>query len=437
MKDTVEYDPTANIPGLVRVAIVGAGLHGIAVAHELLRSRIVDSQEMVLVDPHAAPAALWARRVARCGMRHLRSPGSHTLAASLAGIARTEADGSSAWIAPYHRPSIGRFAEHVAASLASVDAATAYRRATVTGISSVPSGDSVALHVRAPAGTRTIEAECVVLALGQPPAYRPPAVERALASAQLGSRVSVLHDESIPFQRPRAGERVLVVGGGIAAVHAALSACAAGARVTIWHDRPLTVHQFDSDPCFIGPLCSETFRRISDPSARRDVIRRARRSGSVPRELYVALSHAQDGGCVWRRRARLDDLEADRETMVARGTLLPGGRVTEARVDRVVAATGFAPGPPGEELLRQLARHRGAPRAPDGYPIPDVNLEWCARVFVTGALAELEIGPPARNIIGAHLALRRIVPAIARLLGRQTKAPKSTRARRPPREPAR
>ena len=43
----------------------------------------------------------------------------------------------------------------------------------------------------------------------------------------------------------------------------------------------------------------------------------------------------------------------------------------------------------------------------------DKNLRWGrnGRIFVSGALAELEIGPSSRNIAGARLAAERIVEA--------------------------
>jgi len=50
-----------------------------------------------------------------------------------------------------------------------------------------------------------------------------------------------------------------------------------------------------------------------------------------------------------------------------------------------------------------------------GFPIVDKNLSWgdSGRIYVSGALAELEIGPSARNIAGARLAAERIVQAAA------------------------
>ena len=51
------------------------------------------------------------------------------------------------------------------------------------------------------------------------------------------------------------------------------------------------------------------------------------------------------------------------------------------------------------------------PCARCGYPIVDPSLRWHPGVYVSGPLAELELGPVARNIAGARRAGDRIVAA--------------------------
>lgn len=41
-------------------------------------------------------------------------------------------------------------------------------------------------------------------------------------------------------------------------------------------------------------------------------------------------------------------------------------------------------------------------------------LRWHPRLFVTGPLAELEIGPASRDIAGARMAARRVIPVAKR-----------------------
>ena len=90
-----------------------------------------------------------------------------------------------------------------------------------------------------------------------------------------------------------------------------------------------------------------------------------------------------------------------------RVSLCVDGRQIEA--DRVLLATGFPSRRPGEGWLDEVIKAHGLPCAECGYPIVDRGLRWHPRVLVMGALAELEIGPVARNLSGAIKAGDRIV----------------------------
>jgi hypothetical protein len=50
----------------------------------------------------------------------------------------------------------------------------------------------------------------------------------------------------------------------------------------------------------------------------------------------------------------------------------------------------------------------GLPLAPCGYPVLDQRLCWAPGLYVSGPLAELEIGPVAQNLLGARLAGERL-----------------------------
>ena len=81
--------------------------------------------------------------------------------------------------------------------------------------------------------------------------------------------------------------------------------------------------------------------------------------------------------------------------------------------DRVLLATGFGAARPGGRLVDELVAAASLPCAPCGYPVVDHGLRWHPRVHVTGPLAELELGPVARNIAGARRAGDRILAATA------------------------
>ena len=75
----------------------------------------------------------------------------------------------------------------------------------------------------------------------------------------------------------------------------------------------------------------------------------------------------------------------------------------------MLLATGFAKPRPGGELVDGLITSASLACAQCGYPIVDESLSWHPRVFVSGPLAELELGPTSRNISGARRAGDRIV----------------------------
>ncbi len=79
--------------------------------------------------------------------------------------------------------------------------------------------------------------------------------------------------------------------------------------------------------------------------------------------------------------------------------------------DEVFLATGFKSGLPGGALIRRDLVEQSGLKISDycGFPIVSFDLKWHPRISVSGALAELELGPSARNIAGARLAAERIV----------------------------
>ncbi len=79
--------------------------------------------------------------------------------------------------------------------------------------------------------------------------------------------------------------------------------------------------------------------------------------------------------------------------------------------EQVVLATGFEPTRPGGAWLDEAIAVNDLPVAACGFPIVDKTLCWTPGLYVSGALAELEIGPIAANIAGARQAARRLASA--------------------------
>lgn len=66
----------------------------------------------------------------------------------------------------------------------------------------------------------------------------------------------------------------------------------------------------------------------------------------------------------------------------------------------------------GKDWLTPVIRSHDLRCAECGYPIVSQSLQWGPDLYVTGALAELEMEPISRNISGARQAAERIVNSL-------------------------
>ena len=82
--------------------------------------------------------------------------------------------------------------------------------------------------------------------------------------------------------------------------------------------------------------------------------------------------------------------------------------------DHILLATGFEKAVLNAPFLQHLVIEYGAPVAQCGLPHTSTDLEWLPGLFVSGALADLELGPFARNIMGGREAAQRIGQAYQR-----------------------
>jgi pyruvate/2-oxoglutarate dehydrogenase complex dihydrolipoamide dehydrogenase (E3) component len=166
-------------------------------------------------------------------------------------------------------------------------------------------------------------------------------------------------------------------------------------------------HPFDFAPGWLGHRVDELGRE-ADYRRRRLTLEASRYRGSVPPEIAQDLYHEVACG---RLRVRTGEVIRARTGSDGGGILTLAGDNDVIHVDRVVLATGFHPDRPGGAWLTRVIADLGLACAECGYPIVDRELRWHRGIYVTGALAELELGPAARNFIGARLAAERLVSA--------------------------
>jgi len=383
--------------------IVGGGLHGTHLALYLTQRRRVSLDRLRILDPYPEPLALWEHHTANVGMTYLRSGHAHNLhydPFSLITFARTQAGQPLAeFLEPYGRPSLALFRAHSQQLIHQYKLDDIRLMGRASGLSRIPGG----WRVETEAGS--IEAGRVVLAFGltEQPAW--PTVFDGMRGAP-----GVQHVFDPAFERMALPDwsQAVVVGGGITAAQTALSlALRQPGTVTLVMRHPPRLHQFDADPGWVGMTLGE-FYVDADYTRRRAVIQRARHRGSMPPDVARELQTAVDHGL-------LHLVEAEVTTATRITTDLHAHLRLEARhsgwslvADTLILATGLDPRRPGGAWLDRAIDQFGLPLAPDGYPIVDQRLAWAEGLHVSGPLAELEIGPVARNIIGARLAADRI-----------------------------
>ncbi len=164
------------------------------------------------------------------------------------------------------------------------------------------------------------------------------------------------------------------------------------AEVTLVSSTPPMAHDFDSDPCWIVPLCLDDFHDASLQD-KRQAIGTARQPGTINHQVYHQLQEALKEDQIV--------LKIGRAVGIEEGNLLLSNGEALA-FDQLFLATGFEKSRPGGRLVKSLIEEADLPTAPCGYPLLDRNLSWAPGLYVMGGLAELVLGPVARNITGAR-----------------------------------
>jgi cation diffusion facilitator CzcD-associated flavoprotein CzcO len=303
---------------------------------------------------------------------------------------------------------------------------------------------------RVESSSGVLEARRVVVALG---GGTPGLPSWAREVARNGGKVAHLLDPEVsPGEMGEAAQAaglpVGVIGGGISAAQAALALAGKGIPTRLFLRHPWRIHRFDADPGWLGPLRLQGFHRESDPRVRREMIQAARNRGSVTEEEARRIRVMERRGCLQVVRGRVVGLaglpggdprcgmellvraepDPGEEDSSEDHLTAPEGAVARHSLGALILATGLDDRPVSDDRWTALARALELPTLADGTPLPGPDLGWnrgrsnrgaVARVasgsglFVTGRLAELELGPVAGNVAGARMAGMRIA-AVAR-----------------------
>ena len=380
--------------------IIGGGIHGVHVAARLIGEVGLARDRLCIVDPGDQLLDRWRTCTAQTGMTFLRSPSVHHLGLSPWSLEKFAGKKSKRpkglFARPYNRPSLALFNAHCDRVIEDLGLDACHLRARVTDAAIVD--DDVTMRL---SDGRTLHADRVVLAIGggehpELPSWMPTHDSRA-------QHIFAKSFNGWPIEH----EAVVVVGGGISAGQVALRLASEGHDVHLICRHPFRKHQFDSDAGWLGPKFMRGFQQEPCASARRAMITRARHRGSMPPDVVRDVKHAIHTGMIAHHQSDVDRLTADPTSLhltLTNGVSIPA--------DRVLLATGFRGSRPGGTLIDGLITSASLPCASCGFPLVDTSLRWHPRVFVTGPLAELELGPTSRNIAGARRAADRMVHAL-------------------------
>ncbi|MBZ0271957.1 NAD(P)-binding domain-containing protein [bacterium] len=384
--------------------IIGGGVHGLHLLVVLAARLGAAGARVRLVDAHGTPLARFNECASNTGMTHLRSPSVHHVALRDFPIERFVATprgrGFRDFAGPYSRPSLALFLAHARAAIERYRVAPLIERATVSGLARMGGG------LRAETDRGAIDARRVLLALSPTDTPRVPEWGRHLSPR----RVRHIFEPGFLREEWEHESPVVVIGGGLSAYDTAINhAVSRPGEVTLISRRESEVHDFDSDPGWLGPKFLRGFHQEPDLVRRREIIERARYRGSVTPDAAERLESLERDGRVTHRLGAVT-----RATEDADGVTLALSDGREVRAGSVILDTGFGEKRPGGAWLDRVIDDFGLPLAPDGFPRVNYDLSWGNGIHVTGALAELELGPAARNIAGARAAGERLA-AIAEI----------------------
>ncbi|PDW00561.1 FAD/NAD(P)-binding protein [Candidatus Chloroploca asiatica] len=396
--------------------IIGGGLHGTHLALVLTARAGVAAERLRILDPHAHLLAHWDRCTSAPGMTYLRSTLVHHLALDphdLWHFARRRGVQTTQFRGPYRRPALALFRDHCAHLIKQHGLDQMHLQGRATGLKRTAQG----WHVATNQGSLAARHVLLALSTGEQPRW--PEWAQALRAA--GASVRHLYEpdacDPSPVSREDAasseslwangnpGDHTVVIGGGISAAQVAVAlAQATPGRVTLLMRHALRIEAFDSPPGWVGPKELRGFHDEPDVCRRRALITGARRPGSMPDDVARALRRAERRG--WLRIMHGEVGEARVEPDGTTSLELPN---LTLHTHHVLLATGFAPHRPGGAWLDEAIATYELPTAPCGYPCVSPSLVWAPGLYVTGALAELELGPVARNIAGARHAGARFI----------------------------
>lgn len=381
--------------------VIGGGIHGCTISTYLIKHKKVQSEKLCIIDPHSQPMERWKRNTERISMPYLRSPSVHHIDVrpfSLQKFGKISGEHNQ-FYGIYKRPSLQLFNEHSDYVISETNLKESWHIGLVESVQKIKKFWEVTTE-----NGEKIRSKNVVIAISVNGQLLIPNWAKELSSHD-PKRVHHIFDDKLgsieDIQTP-----IAIIGGGITAAQLSIKMSRENpGNVTLIKRHPFRVHDFDSDPGWLGIKRQGPYRKIKDYNIRREQIKEARLKGSVPKDVLHKVKRLEAEQKLRVVEGEVNSCTVDQEYFTLNVNSM------SFQVRHVLLATGFLPTRPGR-WLEKLIKEESLRCARCGYPIVNEDLQWCPHLYVMGPLAELELGPIARNISGARQAAERILASL-------------------------
>ncbi|MDM7881763.1 NAD(P)-binding domain-containing protein [Staphylococcus borealis] len=375
--------------------IIGGGIQGTTIAIQL-RALGLSQDDLSIIDPYSSLCEQFNDFSHRISMPYLRSPIVHHIHPNpfhLKQFAKMQ-QYTHATYGQYQRPQTDMFMHHVHEQVHHYDLNESHIQGYVKSLARNDEQWQIQLN-----HNQVIHSDCVILANGCTHQPYIPDIYQHVDNA--------CHIFDTSFNSSMYEQSSHVVGSGISAAHLTLKLInqSHDKVVHLWMNKDIDIQHFDADPGWLGPKNMSRFLNIDSSIERMSIIQQERHKGSMPRELYLRLKkHVQSGRLIIHK----DTIESvDQHHIHTQHSTEP--------YDFILLATGFKSTLLQQPMIQSLITNEHAPLTHCGFPSISTELEWLPQLFVSGGLADLELGPFARNIMGGREAAQRIKQAYQRL----------------------
>ncbi|GCL37006.1 hypothetical protein SR1949_21130 [Sphaerospermopsis reniformis] len=391
----------------IDLAIIGAGPHALTLVAHLLQKRQSIKGKFAVFDPSGSWLSRWKQQFAALEIPHLRSPAVHHPHPNPFALRKFAESRSLELFPPYDLPGTQLFADFCQDIIAERQLQDQVIPLAVTSIK--PLSD----HLRPQfqlglSDGKTITARRVVLATSSGKINIPDWVNQ-IETEYPQDRLSHSHTVDLRKYHSLAGQRVLIVGGGLTSGHLAVGAISRGAKVHLMLRRQLSEKLFDAAPGWLGPKYLKGFFE-QNWQQRWTLIQQARNGGSMTPAIATQL----------RKEKHRGNIIIDENCQIVKAEWLSNNWQVECdngniyNFDYIWLATGTKFDVTTEPLLQDILATYPI-QIVNGLPVLDTYLRWPGcELFIMGGLAALQVGPTARNLSGARMACEKIVPAIVK-----------------------